>query len=284
MKEIESDQQQEEEKAGGKQPRSNEQSQEESSKEEEEKKNKGDGLGGNLDININIQRDKKNLDGANNCTISRNEEMLNVLDGRETLIHHQPQPCVSLTSEPDSTYMNLQDIVNLDEDDFNFTFDPEEILLELNGSQDKPGEGPLSVEMDPVPLLGSSGSGKHGQPTPNPQLHSRSDIGEDLIQDERESTKPVSFTLPINQGQGILKVHFRNPQLEPPRLHSPSTSRFKWLHKPGRFLRIPSGITQRQLNSRASLPPDLHHTISTEDFRKSEEDRNDEANNKKLKK
>ncbi|KAK9186858.1 hypothetical protein WN944_018247 [Citrus x changshan-huyou] len=167
----------------------------------------------------------------------------------------------------------------------NFTFDPEEILLELNGSQDKPGEGPLSVEMDPVPLLGSaSGSGQHGQPTQNPQLHSRSDIGEGLLQDERESTKPVSFTLPINQGQGILKVHFRNPQLEPPRLHSPNTSRFKWLHKPGRFLRIPSGITQRQLNSRASLPPDLDHTISTEDFQKSEEDRNDEANNKKLKK
>lgn len=77
MKETDSVRQ-EEEKEEGKQQQNNEKSKEQS-KEEEEKK-AGDGFGGNLDINTNIQREKKNLDGANDRTNSGDVRTQHYLD------------------------------------------------------------------------------------------------------------------------------------------------------------------------------------------------------------
>ncbi|KAK9189760.1 hypothetical protein WN943_018359 [Citrus x changshan-huyou] len=76
---MDTDQQGKEEKEEGKQQQNNEQCQE-GSKEEEEEKKAGHGFGGNLDININIRRQKRNLDGANDRTTSRDDRTQHYLD------------------------------------------------------------------------------------------------------------------------------------------------------------------------------------------------------------
>lgn len=253
------------------------------------------GDGGFLDEMMSINEEENFAALDQTMWNTQDEETLNVLDERTKLLgdpQPQPTPNLQLHSHNGSDRLSrivvrrsvdkkkLQDKAAQGSESFiRFEYQHFGGFLRKNNrtNQEQQEVEYPRHSYSSVPGGDDQIPGHNMNPVPNPQLNSQVD-DDDLLRQ-------------------FMPVGKESLELKPPR-QSPNTRNVIWSARPpfSSFLEIRSEITQQQdrdhnverltqqLNSPGSLPPDLHHTISTEDFQKSEEDRKDEADDKKQKK